>query len=100
VSWRLIVEAAAEAEILETAEWYGRRNPAARERFLAAVDDALAAIENNPLQYQVVRGVVRRVLVRRFPYALLYSISEDQVVVTVCFPTHRDPGRWHARFPS
>jgi toxin ParE1/3/4 len=100
VSWQLVVEAAAEAEILETAEWIARRNPVASERFLAAVDEALAAIENNPLQYQVVRGIVRRVLVRRFPYALLYSISDDRVVVTVCFHTHRDPRRWHARFPT
>jgi plasmid stabilization system protein ParE len=100
VSWPLVVEAAAEAEILETPEWMARRNPVASERFLAAVDEALAAIENNPLQYQVVRGIVRRVLVRRFPYALLYSISDDRVVVTVCFHTHRDPRRWHARFPT
>jgi hypothetical protein len=40
------------------------------------------------------------VLVQRFPYALLYSISDDRVVVTVCFHTHRDPRRWHARFPT
>ena len=100
MNWQLIVETAAEAEIFEAAEWIARRNPAASERFLAAVDDALAAIENNPLQYQVVRGIVRRVLVRRFPYALLYSISDDRVVVTVCFHTHRDPRRWYARFPS
>jgi plasmid stabilization system protein ParE len=100
VSWQLIVETAAELEMFEAAEWIARRNPAASEQFLAAVDDALAAIENNPLQYQAVRGLVRRVLVRRFPYALLYSISDDRVVVTVCFHTHRDPKRWHARFPS
>jgi plasmid stabilization system protein ParE len=100
VKWRLIVEAAAEAEIAEAAEWYARRNPTAREVFPAAIDEALAAIENNPLQYQVVRGVVRRALVKRFPYALLYSISEDQVVVTVCFHTSRDPKRWQARFSS
>jgi toxin ParE1/3/4 len=99
VKWRLIVEAAAEAEILAAAEWYVRRNPEARERFLAAVDGALAVIENNPLQYQVVRGVVRRALVKRFPYGLLYSISEDQVVGTVCFHTSRDPRHWQARFP-
>jgi plasmid stabilization system protein ParE len=100
VSWQVVVEAAAEADVLDAAEWIARRNPAASERFLTAVDDALAAIENNPLQYQVVRGVVRRVRVRHFPYALLYSISDDRVVVTVCFHTHRDPKRWHARFSS
>ena len=100
MSWRLIVEAAAEAEILGAAGWIARRNPAAAGRFLEAVDVALAAIQNNPLQYQVVRGIVRRVLVQHLPYALLYSVADDRVVVTVCFHTHRDPKRWHARFPT
>jgi hypothetical protein len=56
VTWRLIVEAQAEAEILETAAWYGRRRTAVRQAFLDAVTAALAAIETNPLQYQIVRG--------------------------------------------
>jgi plasmid stabilization system protein ParE len=99
VTWRLIVEAQAEAEILETATWYGRRRIAVREEFLAAVMASLAAIEINPLQYQIVRGTVRRVRVGRFPIALLYSVAGDDVVVTVCIHTSRDPRRWHGRFP-
>jgi plasmid stabilization system protein ParE len=94
----LIVEAQAEAEIQEAAAWYGRRGVSSREAFLNSIMVSLAAIENNPLQYQIVRGTVRRALVDRFPYALLYSVSADDVVVTVCIHTSRDPRRWHSRF--
>jgi plasmid stabilization system protein ParE len=100
VTWQLLVEPEAAAEISEAAEWYSQRSPVARESFRTAVSDTLAAIERNPLQYQVVRGVVRRALVRHFPYALLYSISENRVFVTVCFHTSRDPKRWQRRFPE
>ena len=100
MTWRLIVEAQAEAEILETAAWYGRRRIAVRQAFLDAVTAALAAIETNLLQYQIIRGTVRRVRVGRFPIALLYSGAGDDVVVTVCIHSSRDPKRWHSRFPS
>jgi hypothetical protein len=90
--------AQAEAEILDTAAWYGRRRPAVREAILDAVTAALAAIETNPLQYQIIRGTVRRVRVGRFPIVLLYSTAGDDVVVTVCAHTSRNPGHWHSRF--
>jgi plasmid stabilization system protein ParE len=99
VTWRLIVEAQAEAEILETAAWYDRRRTIAREAFLDSVTASLEAIKINPLQYQIIRGTVRRVKVGRFPIALLYSVAGDDVVVTVCIHTSRDPRRWHSRFP-
>jgi hypothetical protein len=59
----------------------------------------IEAITINPLQYQIVRGTVRRVKVGRFPIALLYSVAGDDVVVTVCIHTSRDPRRWHGHFP-
>jgi plasmid stabilization system protein ParE len=99
VTWRPIVEAQAEAEITEVAAWYGTRRVVARDAFLVSVSAALNALEINPLQYQIIRGTVRRVLVRGFPYALLYSVADNDVVVTVCIHTSRDPERWHRRFP-
>jgi len=98
VTWRLIVEAQAEAEILDVAGWYDRRGRSIREAFLNSVADSLAAIEANPLQYQIVRGTVRRAMVGRFPYALLYSVVADTAVVTVCIHTSRNPAHWHSRF--
>jgi plasmid stabilization system protein ParE len=100
VSWRLIVEADAETEITEAAAWYQRvAGERVQRDFLDEVAASLAVIENNPLQYQVVRGAVRRAMIGRFPYALLYSVTDNDVVVTVCIYGGRDPRRWHSRFP-
>jgi hypothetical protein len=99
VTWRLILARKAEAEILEAAEWYGRRQAGLRDDFLVAAASSLNAIESNPLQYQRVRGDVRRVMIGRFPYALLYSVYGGDVTVTTCFHCSRDPKRWRDRFP-
>jgi hypothetical protein len=97
VTWRLTVERGAQTEIAEAAAWYAERRADLREQFLAAVEGALDAVEQNPLQYQIVQDDVRRVLVWPFPYALLYSVWQDMVFVTVCVHTSRDPEYWQTR---
>ena len=64
---RLRVRKIARAEILAAFEWYLERSPAAAERFLAAVDDAMRRIEEAPERYPLIRGRLRRVLLERFP---------------------------------
>jgi plasmid stabilization system protein ParE len=66
----LVIEPEAEAEIVEIADWYNRRNPAARVAFSRAVDRALDFIRQHPEQYQIVYRQVRRALVDGFPYSL------------------------------
>jgi plasmid stabilization system protein ParE len=51
----------------------------------------------NPFQYSVVHGEKRRALLRRFPYALTYRASEDEVVILACLHARRDPKRWQRR---
>jgi plasmid stabilization system protein ParE len=97
VTWRLVLEHQAEAEIALAAEWYGQRDVEIRDAFMAATAASLTAIEMNPLQYQQVRGEIRRAMIGRFPYALLYSVVGDDVVVTVCFHCRRDPRHWQDR---
>jgi hypothetical protein len=45
------------------------------------VKPALSAIEANPQQYARVRGEIRRAVIRRFPYAILYLAEPDAAVV-------------------
>lgn len=56
-------------------------------------------IAQNPLAFPVVwRARVRRALVLdRFPYALYFTIDDDQFTVIACFHARRDPRRWQDR---
>lgn len=40
---------------------------------------------------------VRRVLMRKFPYALFYLVEEDSIVVLACFHAGRDSIDWLRR---
>jgi plasmid stabilization system protein ParE len=93
----LIVEPEAEAEIDEASRWYEAQSPELGADFLRAVEEALAAVQRNPFQYQIVHGEVRRAGVRRFPYGLIYIASDREVIVTACFHGRRNPRRWRER---
>jgi toxin ParE1/3/4 len=93
----LFVEPEAEVEISESSDWYGNRAENLRIAFLQDVDHALQLIRDNPHQYQIAFGEVRRVILRRFPYALFYVVSGGEINIVACFHGHRDPRSLRAR---
>ena len=94
---RLVVRAAAEEDIAEAARWYEERSPGLGTEFLRAVDVALAEIARMPQRYPLVRGELRRALLRRFPYAVFFVARADLVSVVACLHARRDPRRWQER---
>jgi hypothetical protein len=66
----------AETEIAEAVDWYEARGRGLGAAFLRALDAALAAVQRNPAAHPVVFGRARRALLRRFPYSLVYVMSD------------------------
>jgi plasmid stabilization system protein ParE len=50
-----------------------------------------------PEMHRVIRGDVRRALVPRYPYAVLYRVKPDRVEVIAIFHGRRDPAEWQRR---
>jgi plasmid stabilization system protein ParE len=100
---RLLDEA--EEEAREAARWYEERRPGLGEAFLQALADALEAIEKHPTRHAAVSGVpanrqVRRFLLGRFPYKLVYEILTSEVLVLAVAHTRRHPTYWKNRSDS
>jgi plasmid stabilization system protein ParE len=93
----LSIRSEAEVEIQEAYDWYEAQRPGLGDEFLAAVRQALAAVERSPRQYPMVRGKVRRALLSHFPYSVLYLAEPENTVVIACFHGKRDPRRWYSR---
>jgi plasmid stabilization system protein ParE len=87
----------AAAEIFEAVDWYESRAKGLGAEFLRSLDAGLAAIRRNPLACPVVLGTVRRAVLRRFPYTLIYNVSEDGILIVACIHGRRDPKRWQER---
>ena len=71
----------AELELLDAAKYYELQATGLGSDFLDEVDLAIRDIRENPERWPVLRNDMRRRLVRRLPYALLYRVDADAIII-------------------
>jgi len=86
----------AEAEALEARRWYEDRRPGLGDEFGAAVDATVTRVVEQPLAFPRVRGETRRAVLVRFPYALYFRVTEENIVV-LAVHGRQNPTRWRQR---
>ncbi|MFT7721502.1 MAG: type II toxin-antitoxin system RelE/ParE family toxin [Roseateles sp.] len=94
---RIVFRPQARQEVLDAADWYRQRAPGLDRDFLLAVDAAVQAAASRPLAHPLVEDNVRRVLVKRFPYTVVFDALPDELVVIAVFQHRREPTAWRLR---
>jgi len=89
--------ALAEQELNDAARYYALESPALGAAFLAEVRRCCDGIVEHPEAGQIALGSIRRRLLRRFPYAILYTIRPDVVRVLAVMNLKRRPAYWAGR---
>ena len=87
----------AKADLMQAFDWYERRRAGLGAEFLNSVDTAITRLSGNPLHHRRVRGVFRRALVHRFPYAIYYLHVGERVAIYAVLHQHRSPTAWQSR---
>jgi plasmid stabilization system protein ParE len=87
----------AQAEFDEAFDWYEQQQTGLGVDFLMCVAEILERIESLPEACEIIFEDVRRAIVRKFPYLILYKVEPDQVVVMAVFHSKRDPQVWQGR---
>lgn len=59
--------------------------------------DALNRVADKPNLYEVVHRNVRQALIRIFPFAIYFLLSNDEIEVIAVFHASRDPDEWKRR---
>ena len=93
----LIVRPEAEAELADAYAWYEQRVQGLGDQFILSVDAVFQAVIRGPQQYPQVFKTVRRALLHRFPYAVLFVETESRITVLAVFHAKRNPKRWKNR---
>jgi len=89
--------APAENEMLEAAAYYEIRVRSLGENFLDIVEAAVNEIVEDPFLWMEIHPGVRRRLIRRFPYSVLYSIHEDEIIIVAVMHHKQRPRYWLGR---
>jgi len=97
---RYVFHKEALAEYEEAAIYYAAIDPQLALRFVDAVEHAIDLVVETPLRWLDIDDGIRRCLTRVFPYALLYSIEADYLLIVAVMHCSREPGYWKHRIRS
>jgi toxin ParE1/3/4 len=90
---KLVIVPLALAELQDAAAFYtARANVALGLAFVAEFERAANHALENPLLGAVFRGNQRRYLFRRFPYSIIYQITNDELRIIAVAHHRRRPG--------
>ena len=94
MSRRLAFRSQAENDLAAAVDWYETQDPGLGGDFLIEFDAALVRVAENPFQYQVIEDDIRRAPLHRYPYGIMYVVSDEELLILTCFHGRRDPRRW------
>ena len=84
-------------EFFEAADYDEEQVVGLGDDFIDEVEKVLDVIEQQPASGTKITKTERRFLVSRFPYGIIYSIEEDQIIVLAVMNLRRKPGYWKLR---
>ena len=81
----------------EARRWYASRSLEAARGFVLAIGDALGQITDAPQRWPHYLHGTRRLLLRRYPFAIVYRVYPDRILVVAIAHQRRRPGYWRSR---
>jgi plasmid stabilization system protein ParE len=93
----IVLREEAEEDIREAREWYQAQRSGLGDEFIAELDASLQRLQVAPGRYPKVHGDLRRALLRRFPYAIYFSATSNDVLVFGVLHQRRSPAVWQRR---
>lgn len=90
----------AKDEFVEAAKFYERREEGLGDRFLDELENCLERITSQPSLGNAVTRTLRRRILRKFPFSVIYAYEKKSIVVVAVAHTSRKPGYWKSRTES
>lgn len=89
---RLAFHPAAIAEAEAARNWYAERSKPAAVAFVAEVDRAVDLIARHPDRWALYKFGTRRLLLRRFPFSIVFRRRGETILVLAVEHQRRRPG--------
>lgn len=89
---KLIKYSSVDDEIVAVSAYYFYISPEISFKFDFEVNRALDKLEENPFAFfNISIRPYRRIVIKGFPYALIYRIMDDEVFIVMLFPLKNNP---------
>ena len=87
----------ANAELAEARLWYRLQRDGLDIELMRRIDETLDRINDAPRRFPRVHRQLRRAIVRQFPFAIFYAVTDDEILVFAVFHSKRDPKQLTSR---
>ncbi len=87
----------ARLEYREAAAFYDSRRPGLGAVFSLEIEAAIKRILDTPDRWRCIEQDVRTCRTHTFPYAILYTIEANSVLIIAVMHLRREPGYWRNR---
>ncbi|HED00598.1 MAG TPA: type II toxin-antitoxin system RelE/ParE family toxin [Proteobacteria bacterium] len=84
----------AKLELQNAIAFYELELPGLGRQFKEEVKKAISRIIAYPQAWSIERGEVRKCLLHRFPYKIMYSLEKDHILIIAIAHQHRMPHYW------
>ena len=91
---RVVFNELTAAEIKDAVAYYELEIGGLGSLFREEVKNGINRIKEYPEAWAKERGEIRRYVLHRFPYKILYSIGEDHIFIIAIAHQHRKPDYW------
>lgn len=91
---RVVFSEYAQSELVDATAYYELEFAGLGTRFKNEVVLAIRRITGNPEAWAAERGEIRKCLLHKFPYKILYSIEPDHIFIIAIAHQHRRPDYW------
>ncbi len=87
----------ASEELVEAVAFYNERVDGLGKQLISELERTLNRIRRQPQSGRPMNSRIRRMLLSRFPYAVLYREEDKQIVIVAVMYKHRKPDYWAGR---
>jgi hypothetical protein len=84
----------AQFEVDDTVAWYNTQSHGLGMQFLDDIDRTIRRIVAYPLSSVEIEQGLRRCLLSRFPYGIIYGVDSETIIVVAVAHLHREPRYW------
>lgn len=84
-------------EYAEAVKYYASQRTEVAQAFINSIENAIYRIRESPTRFIAIDEDVRRCMARKFPYAIIYTVEQDYILILAVMHCSREPNYWRNR---
>lgn len=89
-----------DCDVREAAYWYDRRSEGLGDAFVGCVEACVDQIRSDPERFVKLPDGCRYLRVKRFPYVVLFTLLDTELLLLGVLHTARSRSKWRERMPD